>query len=218
MAKDRRIPALDRLERDVVGYAELADRVRAAPARCGGTRLVCVDGPSGSGKTVLADRLAAALGDPPVVHMDDLYAGWDGLNEGAARLSDEIVEPLANGRPAAYRRWDWAADRYAEAVELGTPDVLVVEGVGAGTTAAHASLLVWVETPAAQRFRRGMDRDGEAAYRPHWERWAAQEERHFAAAGTRDRADLVVDGAPTVQHDPATHLVRFHGRAWRPAP
>jgi hypothetical protein len=35
----------------------------------------------------------------------------------------------------------------------------------------------------------GIARDGEA-YRPHWERWAAQERAHFAAEGTRERADL----------------------------
>ena len=39
--------------------------------------------------------------------------------------------------------------------------------------------------------RRGLARDGEL-YRPHWERWAAQEEALFAADRTRDRADVVV--------------------------
>ena len=50
------------------------------------------------------------------------------------------------------------------------------------------------------------ERDGEA-YRPHWERWASQEAAHFAADGTRNRADLRVDGAPDVEHDPATEII-----------
>ncbi len=39
---------------------------------------------------------------------------------------------------------------------------------------------------------RGIARDGEA-YRPHWERWAEQEARLYAADRTRERADLVID-------------------------
>lgn len=184
---------------------DLAARVRAAAPRCGGTRLVCVDGPSGSGKTVLAGRLVRALGDPPLVHMDDLYPGWDGLARAVALLHEWIVEPLAAGRPARYRRYDWDAGSYAEEHELGIPPLLVVEGVGAGArvVAARAVLLVWVEAPPAERFRRGMERDGEA-YRPHWERWARQEQSLFAAEGTRDRANVVVDGAT----DPRAGLQR----------
>ncbi|MBW0117060.1 AAA family ATPase [Pseudonocardia abyssalis] len=175
----------------------LAARVRAAPPRCGATRLVCVDGPSGSGKTTFAGRLAAVLGCP-VLHLDDLYPGWDGLAAAVPLLHDGVVAPLVAGRPASHRRWDWAGNGFAGTVPVGRPEVLVVEGAGSGARviAAHAVLLVWLEAPRAERFRRGIARDGEA-YRPHWERWAAQEATHFAAEGTRGRADVVVDTALT---------------------
>jgi hypothetical protein len=156
------------------------------PPRCGATLLVCVDGPSGAGKTELAAALARTLGDPPVVGMDELYPGWDGLAAGVARLRAEIVAPLAAGRAAGYRRWDWARDTYGEHRDLGTPPLLVVEGVGAGTA---PGLLIWVDAPEAERYRRAMARDG-AAYAPHWARWAAQERAHFAADRTRERADV----------------------------
>jgi hypothetical protein len=39
-----------------------------------------------------------------------------------------------------------------------------------------------------------MARDGDL-YAPHWQRWAAQEERHLAREATRDRADLVLDAS-----------------------
>jgi chloramphenicol 3-O-phosphotransferase len=163
-----------------------------APPRCGATRLVCVDGPSGSGKTTLAGHLGAAL-DAPVLHLDDVYPGWDGLARAVPLLLDGVVAPLRAGRPAAYRRWDWERDDWAGTVPIGSPPALVVEGVGSGARviAAHAVLLVWIEAPRDVRFRRGIARDGEA-YRPHWERWAAQEDVHFAAEGTRDRADVVL--------------------------
>jgi uridine kinase len=170
--------------------------VSAAGPRCGATRLVCVDGPSGAGKTVLAERLVRAIGNVPLVHMDDLYPGWDGLAPAVPLLHEWVVAPLLAGRAARYRRYDWHRGSYAEEHDLGTPPVLVVEGVGAGARiiAAHAVLLVWVDAPPAERFRRGMERDG-GTYRPHWERWAQQEQVHFAAEGTRDRADVQVDGA-----------------------
>ena len=56
----------------------------------------------------------------------------------------------------------------------------------------YAAVSVFVEADRPLRMRRGIDRDGEA-YRPHWERWADQEAAVFAADGTRQRADLVVD-------------------------
>jgi uridine kinase len=185
-----------------VEIAVLAERVRSAPPRCGATRLVCIDGPSGSGKTTLAALLAAALGDPPVLHMDDIYPGWDGLAAAVPLLHDQVVAPLAAGRSASYRRFDWHRGELAEAHDLGTPEVLIVEGAGCGARviAERASLLLWIEAPREERFRRGIARDGES-YRPHWERWARQEAAHFAAEGTACRADVRVDGAPTSHHD-----------------
>jgi uridine kinase len=50
---------------------------------------------------------------------------------------------------------------------------------------------VWVEAATDVRMARGIDRDGEA-FRPHWQRWAAQERELFGADRTRERADLIV--------------------------
>jgi chloramphenicol 3-O-phosphotransferase len=191
-----------------VEIAALAQRVRAAAPRCGATRLVCIDGPSGSGKTTLAARLAAALGGPPVLHMDDVYPGWDGLAASVPLLHEQVVAPLVAGRPAGYRRYDWQRGEFAEVHDLGTPELLVVEGAGCGARliADRAVLLVWIEAPREVRFRRGIARDGEA-YRPHWERWARQEAALFAAEATACRADVRVDGAPSAAHDPSRELV-----------
>lgn len=163
---------------------------RSAPAGPG-PAVVAVDGPSGAGKTDFADALVHALGGAPVVHMDDLYLGWDGLIPAVALLSAEVLAPLAAGHPARYRRFDWAAGRRGDELEVPAAPVVVVEGVGCGSRgpAAHVDVLVWLDADPAVRFARAMARDGET-YRPHWRRWAGQEQALFAAEGTSARADV----------------------------
>lgn len=175
--------------------ARVRETVQARQARRvpgSGPFVVAVDGPSGSGKSVLGAALARDLG-APLVAMDDLFPGWDGLAAAPGLLAEQVLEPLARGGRAAYRRWDWHRDEWAEVVQVPPSEVLVVEGCGSsvGPAARHAAVAVWVEADLAARMARGLARDGES-YRPHWERWAAQEGALFAADGTRGRADVVV--------------------------
>jgi cytidylate kinase len=172
----------------------VVDLLTSRPATLGDGRLVCVDGPAGSGKTTLAAEIAAAVTKSVVVHMDDLFEGWDGLPTVDAQL-DSLLLPLAAGEAGSYRRWDWDAGAWAERVTVAPTGLLVVEGVGAGSlrAAGVTTVLVWVEAPYDVRMRRGLERDGDA-FAPHWEAWARAEAEHFAQHRTRERADLVVDG------------------------
>jgi len=165
--------------------------------RCGGTKVVAIDGPSGSGKTEFAAVLAERLPGAHILHMDDLYPGWNGLVQAVADLYDQVLAPLALGERAAYRRWDWDHDRYAETHELPPTNLLLVEGVGsgAGSGAELESVLIWIEADRSVRFRRGMERDGDS-YLPRWRGWAALEKALFANDGTRARADLILDTTP----------------------
>jgi hypothetical protein len=177
--------------------------IEGARKLCGTTKVVAIDGPSGSGKTDFTAALAARLPGAQILHMDDLYPGWGGLAQAVADVHDQVLAPLARGERAAYRRWDWERERYAEWHHLPRTDLLLLEGVGSG---AHpgwqlVSTLIWLEAGRAERFRRGIERDG-AAYLPHWERWAAGEEALFGADGTRSRADLIIDTASRPEVDP----------------
>ena len=185
----------------------LARSLRAAPPRAGRTRVLAIDGRGGSGKSTLAGRLAALL-DAPVLHMDDLYPGWDGLAAAGPLLRQWVLEPLARGESGRYPRYDWGRDAYAEWTEVPASDALVVEGCACGSqvVAPYLSLLLWVDAPPSVRFDRGMERDGEA-FRPHWERWARQEDALFAAENTRERADYRIDGAPSLPYDPEHEVV-----------
>src|SRR5690606_7266429 len=136
--------------------------------------------PAGSGKTTLAGRLSTRL-RCPVVHLDDLYGGWDGLDTVWSRLARDVLEPLAAGRAAQQPVYDWRRGRFGPPRHLPWPARLVVEGCGAAQRAADevAVLKIWVEAPEGLRLRRGLDRDG-AHLREQWAAWMRAEARHFA--------------------------------------
>ncbi len=173
--------------------ARPAEALRAAAPRAGNTRVLAVDGRSGAGKTTLAAELSKELDGAPIVSLEDFYGGWDGLEAGIDRLVAEVLEPLAAGQAALVPSYDWIGERWAEPVRLEPPALLVVEGVGAGArrAAVYASVLIWLEVPEAERRRRAMARDGET-YRPHWDRWAAQEEAMLARERPWERATCVL--------------------------
>jgi len=155
-------------------------------------RVILIDGRSGSGKTELARSLVELHPEFQLLRLDDLYPGWLGLDAGSAAVSG-VIE---SGR---WQAWDWAADSPGEWHELDASRPLVVEGVGANSRASRplADAALWVELDAPTRKRRALDRDGDA-FAPHWDEWAAQEERFIAREHPRRLADLTIDGASAV--------------------
>ena len=187
------------------GRPEIAEVVRLAWSRApkaGRTRVVAVDGRSGAGKTSLAAVLRTALG-APVVALEDLYGGWDGLERGIDLLVSAVLEPLAAGRAARVPRYGWITADWEAPWTLEPPEVLIVEGVGAGArpAAAYESVLIWMEEPAPVRKKRALDRDGDT-FSPYWDVWAAQEDAMLARERTPDRADIVIDAI--TRHTPHT--------------
>ncbi len=163
-----------------------------------GSRVVGIDGPSGAGKTTFADYLAAELltqtgAVPQIVHMDDLYPGWDGLVEAVDLVTNQVLEPLSRGDDGLFRRWDWEASERRELIRVPVADWVLVEGVGSGSSPCrpHLSALAWLEADRKVRMARGIARDGES-FRPHWERWAVQEEQLFEAEDTRTHATVIL--------------------------
>ncbi|WP_325091714.1 AAA family ATPase, partial [Leucobacter sp. M11] len=146
---------------------------------------ILIDGRAGSGKTTLAAALADALG-ADVVHLDDLYPGWQGL----AAASAQVADLLREGR---WQRYDWAAEALAEWHRLAPDRPIVIEGCGATTrdSAPLAALTIWVDAPEGLRRDRALRRDGEL-FRPHWDAWAAQEAEHLARNRPAERSDRII--------------------------
>lgn len=173
------------------GLPELVERI---VTRAGGRRAVIVmDGGSGSGKTGLAAQLMHALETAgmtglQLVHLDDVYPGWDGLSRASA-----LVPQLLGPEDPHYWRWDWTGHHRTDRVGLDPAAPLLVEGCGALTpeSAALATTTMWLAGNAASRKRAALDRDGEL-YAPHWDRWARQEREHWRHNHPRQLARVLL--------------------------
>lgn len=157
--------------------------------------IVLIDGRSGSGKTTLAARLRERWpGAVQVIALDNMYPGWDGLAAGSEAALADIIRPVRAGAPARWRRWDWRSSAPGDVADVASDVPLIIEGSGLLTpaSAALAPIRVWLESPAEARRERALGRDGET-YRPHWDRWAAQESLHLERDAPRELATIVVD-------------------------
>ena len=145
-------------------HGEGARAKRAVP-------VVTIDGYSGSGKSTLAAALTRLVNGWQVLHLDDWYPGWDGLEAGAD-IARRIAADLRAGRASSYEAWDWENDTTGATIRVPLAPT-IIEGCGA--IEAEADLSVWIADPGEdERRSRALARDGQT-YAPHWQRWADQD-------------------------------------------
>lgn len=174
------------------------ERIVSAVSAVGATNpVVLIDGRSGAAKSSLARRVVARWplrGRVQLIALDSIYPGWDGLDAGVDIVRDQILRPHARGLISTWQRWDWDAAAPAEAHAVDPALPLIVEGSGLlnPVTARLGDVRVWLESPMVSRKRRALERDGDT-YRPHWARWAAQEDVHVSRDDPRRHATLVID-------------------------
>ncbi len=171
--------------------------------------LIAVDGRSGAGKTTLALELAALLREHhsvAVFHLEDIYPGWDGLDDGVARYVHHVLEPLRTGRPATWSAWDWERGEDGDRRTTAAAEIVLLEGVGAAAALARPLLdaVIWVDADPQTRRRTAIERDGDA-YAPFWQRWADQEDRWLAGDDPAAAADVVVQGHSGASSPAAVH-------------
>ncbi len=170
-----------------------------------GRGVVLVDGRSGSGKTTFAARVADLL-DGAVVHSDDLSwnhdaVAWDDL------AVAHVIQPWRRGEAVEFRPPAWVERGRDGAVRVRAGvRVLVLEGVGAGraSLAAHADVVVWVQSDRDEARERGLRRDVELGRTPEeavrfWDEWMITEEPFLAQDRPWERADLVVGSSQAVR-------------------
>ncbi|MGH8877511.1 MAG: uridine kinase family protein [Stackebrandtia sp.] len=194
-------------------FKELGATVMARPPRLSDVRIVAIDGRAGSGKSTFAARLAAECAraglDVALVHTDDLLGGWGHPSNFGPYLRQWILRPLEAGGEARYRVYDWIAKRFrTNWCHIGRPELLILEGVTAASAEwrTQLSLSILISTDSQECLRRGIERDGEQL-RGEWETWRGHEDAHFADDHIEAHVDIIVDGDPTVPHDPESEFV-----------
>lgn len=154
--------------------------------------LIAVDGRSGAGKTTLAGKLTQDLEKAghsvTLLHLEDMYQGWQGLAAGVSQWQ-MCAESVKDGGPALWFGWDWenssptgphalpvppTQTAVARSLRASAPrSILLAEGVGAN--AAEVDLRIWLDMAASLRKERALARDGDT-FAPHWQSWAEQED------------------------------------------
>lgn len=155
------------------------------------TPIVLIDGRAGSGKSTFAETLQSLLFKeleqlPRLVHMDDLYPGWQGLAAGSLYLVDRILRPLRANTRASWQNWDWGAERRGGADigngwrELEPGSFLIVEGCGSVSRSSSrlADLAIWVDADKAIRKERFLARD-QSRFAEQWAHWSIQEDEFY---------------------------------------
>jgi uridine kinase len=170
------------------------------------TPIVLIDGRAASGKSSLAAAIKNQLFKeleqaPKIIHMDDLYPGWEGLIAGSHYLNQQILQPLKLGKTAGWQIWDWEKNQRGRSAEPGngwrefsggTP--LIVEGCGAlsRVSSGLADYRIWLEADSTSRNQRWLERDGEK-FNDFWHIWAAQEDEFYQQEKSKQLADLVIE-------------------------
>jgi len=195
----------------VRNLSELVDKVNESSKKCGQTKIIVIDGPAGSGKTTLAKSLSGLLENCPIIHMDEIYDGWE--NALSPKTSQDLVEwvinPLLESKSIEFVKYDWYLEKRIEKVVINLPKVLIIEGVGSSSfeISKHASLKLWIEVNKETGINRVLTRDGQQI-QEQMKKWQSQESKFFIENNSKENSDIWIDGDPVVKIDTSSQFVR----------
>ncbi len=157
--------------------------------------LLAIDGPAGSGKTTLAAKLEREYQlttTVQVIHMDDLYNGWENaLSEELTEKLSHIVQSHNSGKDFHLAKFNWASMKFDEGELMLATEVLILEGVGAAQKVVRdaGAMTYWIETPAEIGLQRVLDRDGHHL-RDLMLKWQTHQDAHFQIDKTAENCDV----------------------------
>lgn len=163
--------------------------------------LLAIDGGSASGKTTLAALLAQRYGCP-VFHMDDFFLRPEqrtpqrlaepGGNVDRERFFSEVLQPLRQGGPASYRRYDCRTGQLLPPVRRQAGQLNVIEGAYSmhpELSALYDLSVFLAVSPETQR-RRILQREPAFKQQLFFQKWIPMENRYFQAFSIPERCDL----------------------------
>lgn len=166
--------------------------------------LLAIDGGSASGKTTLAALLAQRYGCP-VFHMDDFFLRPEqrtpqrlaepGGNVDRERFFSEVLQPLRQGRPLTYRRYDCQTGQLLPPVLRQAGQLNVIEGAYSmhpELSALYDLSVFLAVSPETQR-RRILQREPAFKQQLFFQKWIPMENRYFQAFSIPERCDLRIE-------------------------
>ena len=169
---------------------ELIDRGNQTP-------IILIDGRAGSGKSTFAESLQQQLfrdgeSAPRVIHMDNIFEGWDGLALGSDYMVRFILQPLERRETASWQDWSWVKNQRSSWREFSGGTPLIIEGCGSLTERSkeHADISIWLEASEETRRERWIQRE---RHLEKFDFWAAQELDFYAREKSQSLADLVIE-------------------------
>lgn len=166
--------------------------------------LLAIDGGSASGKTTLAALLAQRYGCP-VFHMDDFFLRSEqrtpqrlaepGGNVDRERFFSEVLQPLRQGGPASYRRYDCRTGQLLPPVLRQAGQLNVIEGAYSmhpELSALYDLSVFLAVSPETQR-RRILQREPAFKQQLFFQKWIPMENRYFQAFSIPERCDLRIE-------------------------
>ncbi|MEN9687383.1 MAG: hypothetical protein RL381_395 [Actinomycetota bacterium] len=157
--------------------------------------IIAIDGPAGAGKTSLASLIKSALSreySVNVIHMDDLYLGWDkALTSELSETLNFIVSSHKKQKSISLSYYDWKQEFLAPATEIPSTELLILEGVGSGQREIRDQLttLIWMQIDEKEGLARVLQRDGDEI-ESQMRKWLETQEQHFRDEETQKAADF----------------------------
>ena len=187
----------DRINDDQLALIEkISSQVLELIDRGNQTPIVLIDGRAGSGKSTFAESLQQQLfrdgeSAPRVIHMDNIFEGWEGLALGSDYMVRFILQPLARQETASWQDWSWVKNQRSSWREFSGGTPLIVEGCGSLTERSkeHADISIWLEASEETRRQRWIQRE---RHLEKFDFWAAQELDFYAREKSQSLADLVI--------------------------
>ncbi|MCX6456823.1 MAG: AAA family ATPase [Actinobacteria bacterium] len=159
--------------------------------------ILAIDGPAGSGKSTLAGEIARAFAgtyDIEVIHLDELYNGWDqALSQELFQRISQVIAAQRAGKAIELSIYDWSAAAFSGSREVKAVQLLIIEGVGSSNQLLQIDLTtsIWLDIDQSIGLARVLERDGEDI-RNEMVKWQKMESEYFARDLTRERADFIL--------------------------
>ena len=161
--------------------------------------VIAVDGPAGSGKTTLANQLQSDIPEIEIIHVDDLYQGWqDAFSPRlTASIINQILLPISQKLEFNYEIYDWKSKKFYKSKLVPANKIYLLDGVSSGQSQfrPYLSKIIWLNISDEIGLSRVLNRDGDEILSPMQEFQKAQK-LHFARELTENAADFSYEGVP----------------------